>query len=270
MSQSTPRFLDKVVVITGGSSGIGRAATLAFASEGAKVAFAARGLERGESVLREIESGGGTARFFQADVSRSDGVTRFLEQTIEAFGRVDCAFNNAAAVPHSHYAPTADLTEEQFDESIALNLKSIWMCMKAEIRQMLAQSPRGGVIVNTSSVNGLGGARNGSFYSAAKAGILALTKCAAMEYAGENIRVNALVAGAFRTPMLEGVIDMISGGDPEKRAAIENRFKTVNPLGRIGNPEEAAQAALWLCSDAASYVTANSLIVDGGLTAPFR
>lgn len=270
MSESNARFANKVVVVTGGSSGIGRAAVLAFARQGAKVVFAARGVERAQTVLREIESTGGTARFIQTDVSRAHQVTRLFEETIQAFGRLDCAFNNAAAIPFSHFAPSADLSEEQFDESIAFNLKSIWLCMKQEIRQMRSQSPSGGAIVNTSSVNGLGGARNSSFYSAAKAGILGLTKSAAMEYAGDNIRVNALVAGGFRTPMLEGFIEFVSGGDAEKREQIENRYKNFIPLGRIGNPEEAAEAALWLCSDAASYMTGNSLIVDGGLTAPFR
>ncbi len=270
MSQSNRRFTNKVVLVTGGSSGIGRAAALAFAREEAKVVIAARNVERGQGVLCEIQSQGGTALFVPTDVSRADQVRVLFESTVAAFGRLDCAFNNAAAVPHSHFVRTADLSEEQFEESINVNLKSIWLCMKEEIRQMLSQSPGGGAIVNTSSVNGLGGAPRSSLYSAAKAGILGLTKSAAMEYASENIRVNALVAGGFRTPMLDGFIELVSGGDAEKRAQIENRYKERITMGRIGNPEEAAEAALWLCSDAASYMTGNSLIVDGGLTAPFR
>lgn len=270
MVPGSARFTDKVVLITGGTSGIGRAAALAFAREGAKVAIAARGAERGQKVLCEIQSQGGAAMFVPTDVSSAAQVQQLIESTIQAFGRLDCALNNTAAFPLSHFAPTADLTEEQFDESMALNLKSVWLCMKHEIRQMLAQSPRGGAIVNTSSVNGLGGARNSCFYSAAKAGILGLTKSAALEYGTEDIRVNALVAGAFRTPMLEGIIDFISGGDVEKRAQIEGRYRSLGALGRIGYPEEAAEAALWLCSDAASYTTGTSLIVDGGMTAPFR
>lgn len=270
MPESNRRFTDKVVLVTGGSSGIGRAAALAFAREGAKVVIAARGIERGQGVLCEIQSQDGTGMFVPTDVSCADQVKILFESAIKAFGRLDCAFNNAAAVPHSHFIPTADLSEEQFDESMSVNLKSIWLCMKEEIRQMLSQSPRGGAIVNTSSINGLGGAPKSSLYSAAKAGILGLSKSAAMEYASEKIRVNALVAGGFRTPMLDGIIELVSGGDPEKRAQIENRYKERVPMGRIGNPEEAAEAALWLCSDAASYMTGNSLIVDGGLTAPFR
>ncbi len=186
MSDSNARFANKVVLVTGGSSGIGRAAALAFAREGAKVAIAARGIERGQNILGEIQALGRTAIFVPTDVADAAQVRLLFEVTLKAFGRLDCAFNNAAAVPHSHFVPTADLTEEQFDESISVNLKSIWLCMKEEIRQMLSQSPRGGAIVNTSSVNGLGGAPKSSLYSAAKAGILGLSKSAAIEYASEK------------------------------------------------------------------------------------
>lgn len=264
------RFSGKVALVTGGSSGIGRAAALAFAREGAKVVIAARGADRGEAVVREIESARGTALFVRTDISQTSEVRVLFEQTVKAFGRLDCAFNNAASIRNRDIARTADLTEEQFDFSLATNLKSIWLCMQQEIRQMLSQEPRGGAIVNTSSVNGLGGAAFSSLYSAAKAGVLGLTKSAALEYSRENIRVNALVAGAFRTPMLEQAFELFSKGDPAAREKIEQRYKEFTALGRIGNPEEAAQAVLWLCSDAASYVTGNSLIVDGGLTVPFR
>jgi NAD(P)-dependent dehydrogenase (short-subunit alcohol dehydrogenase family) len=142
--------------------------------------------------------------------------------------------------------------------------------MKHEIRQMLEQSPAGGAIVNTSSVNGLGGTSGGSLYSAAKAGVLALTKSAAQEYATRGIRVNALVAGAFRTPMLEGVFDRAGSGTTEGRAAVELQYSALVPMRRIGGPEEAAAAALWLCSDESSYVTGHSMIVDGGMTASVR
>jgi NAD(P)-dependent dehydrogenase (short-subunit alcohol dehydrogenase family) len=151
-----------------------------------------------------------------------------------------------------------------------MNLKSVWLCMKREIRQMLAQSPAGGAIVNTSSVNGLGGAPGGALYSAAKAGVLALTKSAAREYATQGIRVNALVAGAFRTPMLERVFEVAGGGTSEGRAAVEAQYAGLAAMHRIGMPAEAAEAALWLCSDAASFVTGHSMIVDGGMTAGMR
>lgn len=261
--------MTKVALITGGSSGIGRAAALAFARQGAHVALAARSADRGEAVVREIEAAGGSAIFIATDVSNAGHVSALVSQTVERFGRLDCALNNAASVEEP-FLNTADFTEEQFDRSLALNLKSVWLSMQQEIRQMLAQDPPGGAIVNTSSVNGLGGVAQGSLYAMAKAGILALTKSAAMEYARQGIRVNALVAGGFRTPMLEGVMDRMSRGDAEARAAIEKRFTDIVPLGRIGRPEEAAEAAVWLCSDAASYVTGHSMIVDGGWTSPYR
>jgi len=261
--------MTQVALITGGSSGIGRATALAFARQGAHVVLAARSADRGEAVVREIEAEGGSAIFIPTDVSNADQVRALISQTVERFGRLDCALNNAASVEEP-FLKTADFTEEQFDRSLALNLKSVWLCMQQEIRQLLAQDPPGGAIVNTSSVNGLGGVAQGSLYAMAKAGILALTKSTAIEYARQGIRVNALVAGGFRTPMLEGVMERVSGGNAEARAAIEKRFTEMVPLGRIGRPEEAAEAALWLCSDAASYVTGHSMIVDGGWTSPYR
>ena len=260
---------DKVVIITGGSSGIGRAAAHAFAQAGAKVVFAARGAERGDAVARAIRQAGGEARFVRADVSRAADVAALVAEAVATYGRLDAAFNNAATEDGA-FALTADFTEEQFDRAISANLKSVWLCMQHEIRQMLAQSPPGGAIVNTSSVNGLGGAPGGALYSAAKAGILALTKSAAQEYATRAIRVNALVAGAFRTPMLEHVFERAGGGSLEGAAAVEARYTERIPLQRIGRPEEAAAAAVWLCSDAASYLTGHSLIVDGGMTASVR
>jgi NAD(P)-dependent dehydrogenase (short-subunit alcohol dehydrogenase family) len=151
-----------------------------------------------------------------------------------------------------------------------MNLKSVWLCMRSEVQQMLSQLSPGGAIVNTSSVNGLGGAPGGALYSAAKAGVIALTKSAAQEYATRGIRVNALVAGAFRTPMLERVFEVVGAGTPEGPVAAEAQYTGLIPMRRIGRPEEAAEAAVWLCSDAASYVTGHSMIVDGGMTAATR
>lgn len=259
----------KVALVTGGSSGIGRATALAFARAGASVVLAARGVQRGNQVAREIQDAGGTALFVPADVSSGEQVRGLIEKAVAVYGRLDCAFNNAASVEEP-FAMTADFTEEQFDRSIALNLKSVWLCMKHEIRQMLAQETPGGAIVNTSSVNGLGGVPQASFYAAAKAGVLALTKSAALEYARQGIRVNALVAGGFETPMLESVFERVSGGNPEARQAIVKGYEDRIALGRIGRPEEAAEAVLWLCSGAASYMTGHSMIVDGGWTAATR
>jgi len=263
------RLEGKVALITGGSSGIGRAAALAFAREGARVVIAARGRGRGEQAVREIDAAGGTALFVAADVSRADEVHSLIGATLNAFGRIDCAFNNAASGA-GLFALTADFTEEQFDESLTLDLKSVWLCMREEILQMLRQAPMGGAIVNTSSINGLGGSPRGSLYSAAKSAVLALTKSAAREYGAQGIRINALVPGGFYTPMLESVFERVSGGDPEMKKNIEKHYGEMTALGRIGNPDEAAEAAVWLCSDAASYVTGHSMIVDGGMSAPFR
>jgi NAD(P)-dependent dehydrogenase (short-subunit alcohol dehydrogenase family) len=260
----------RVALVTGGSSGIGRAAVRAFAGEGAKVVIAARGVERGEMCAGEIRAAGGEAVFVQADVSKSAEVEALIQRVVEAYGRLDCAFNNAATEDGA-FALTADFSEAEFDTSLSLNLKSVWLCMKYEIRQMLRQQePAGGSIVNTSSVNGLGGASGGSLYSAAKSGVLALTKSAAQEYAPKGIRINALVAGAFRTPMLERVFRKAAGGDPSGQEGVEAQYTGMIPMGRIGLPEEAAQTAVWLCSDAASYVTGHSMIVDGGMTASMR
>ncbi len=259
----------KVVLITGGTSGIGRAAVAICARAGAKVVLAGRRAELGRQVANELLAAGTEVRFVQADVSRPEEVERLLSETVAVYGRLDGAFNNAATTDGA-FANTADFSEAQFDRTLEMNLKSVWLCLRAEIRQMLAQSRPGGAIVNTSSVNGLGGAPGGALYSAAKAGVLALTKSAAQEYATQGIRVNALVAGAFRTAMLEHVFEVAGGGTPEGTAGVEAQYAGVVPMRRIGRPEEAAEAAAWLLSDAASYVTGHSMIVDGGMTAGTR
>jgi len=262
-------FAGKVALVTGGSSGIGKAAAIAFARSGANVVIAARGEQRGTQTVDEITAAGAKAIFVPTDVSRSADVKRLVARTVEAFGRLDYAFNNAAN-PDGSIGLLADLTDEDFDKSVSINLKSVWLGMKYEIRQMLAQEPRGGAIVNTSSANGLGGCPQASFYAAAKAGVIALSKSAAWEYAQQGVRINALVPGAFRTPMLEGSIDRAAAGEPEARQAVEAKWNSMIASGRIGDPAEAAAAVLWLCSDASSYVVGHSLIVDGGITALWR
>jgi len=260
-------FLDgKVALVTGGGSGIGRAAAFAFSREGAKVVLGSRGSAAGEATARAIGEAGGEALFVGTDVSEAGRVEALVAEAVGAYGRLDCAFNNAAT-PEGNFADLAEFEEEEFDRVVGANLKGVWLCMKHELAQFLRQEPPGGAIVNTSSVNGLGGAPQGSLYSATKAGVLALTKSAAQEYAKQGIRVNALVAGAFRTPMLERVFDRASGGGPAGAGAVEAMYTGLIPLGRLGRPEEAAEAIVWLCSDAASYVTGHSMIVDGGFTA---
>ena len=260
------RFEGKVALVTGGSSGIGRATALAFAREGARVVITSRGRERGEAVLRELVALGAEAEFVPADVSKAGDVERLVARTVERFSRLDCAFNNAGNLDAGAFKATADFTEEEFDAHLAANLKSVWLSMRHEIGPMRAQGG-GGPSVNASSVNGLGGVALNALYAASKAGILALTKSAAQEYAADGIRVNALAAGGFRTPMLEGVFARVSPEDP---GAAEKGFAALVPLGRIGTPEEAAEAVLWLSSDASSYVTGHTLVVDGGMTSPFR
>jgi NAD(P)-dependent dehydrogenase (short-subunit alcohol dehydrogenase family) len=255
---------ERVVIITGGSAGIGRAAVELFARNGARVVLGARGTHRGQEVAARLQAEGRHVLFVQADVSRPEDVQRLIRTTVESFGRIDCAFNNAAAL--ANLKRSAEYSEVEFDSEVALNVKSVWLCMKHEIEQMKKQVPPGGAIVNTSSVNGLGGASGGSLYSMAKAGVLALTKSAAQEYAKDGIRVNALVAGGFDTDMLRSAVGQMAGNDPVKVAQGLEEFAARVPLGRVGDPLEAAQAALWLCSSAASYVTGMSMIVDGGLT----
>jgi NAD(P)-dependent dehydrogenase (short-subunit alcohol dehydrogenase family) len=268
-------FLEgKVALVTGGSSGIGRAASLAFAREGAKVVVASRGNEAGEETVRAIEQADGEAVFVKTDVCEPAQVKALVAEATRVYGRLDCAFNNAATVEgfsEGGFRDLAEYEEEEFDRVVDTNLKGVWACMKHEIRQMLLQDPPGGAIVNTSSVNGLGGTPQGALYAATKAGVLALTKSAAQEYAQRDIRVNALVAGAFRTPMLESIWQKVADATPGSTSSdVEQSYVAEIPVGKIGKPEEAAEVVVWLCSEAASYVTGHSMIVDGGMTASVR
>lgn len=251
----------KVVLVTGGSSGIGRASALAFAKSGAKVVVANRRLEAGQETVSMIRQNGGEATFVKTDVSKASDVEELVKAAVQTYGRLDCALNNAGT--DEGFGPRlAEISEENFDRELGVNLKGVWLCMKYELLQMLKQG--GGVIVNMSSLNGLGGCGNGSLYSAAKHGVLGLTKSAALEYAPQNIRVNAICAGAFETPMLDRIFERYAPGNPKKVEAIYN---SLIAMRRIGKPDEAAAAALWLCSDASSYVTGASMVVDGGLSA---
>jgi NAD(P)-dependent dehydrogenase (short-subunit alcohol dehydrogenase family) len=247
----------KVALVTGGSSGIGLATAHVFARHGASVVIAARNPQRGAAALYALRAAGAEAEFMQADVAVNDEVYSLVRAVVERYNRLDFAVNSAAT-DEVGLGLTADLSEDEFDQAIALNLKSTWLCMKYELTQMIAQG-EGGALVNVSSVNGLGGVPGAGTYAVAKAGVIALAKSAAMEYATKRIRVNALVAGAYDTPMLRRAVERYAKGDT---SAYTSRI----PLGRIGKPEEAAEAAVWLCSDASSYVTGNALIVDGGMT----
>ncbi len=245
----------KVALVTGGGSGIGRASSLAFAREGAKVVVADVMVEGGEETVRMIMETGGEAIFARTDVSKASDVEAMVNCTISTYGRLDCAVNNAGI--EGIMAMTADCTEENWDRIIAINLKGVWLCMKYEIPEMLKQG--GGAIVNTASVAALVGFQGLPAYCASKGGIVALTRAAALEYAKAGIRINAVCPGVIRTPMVERV----TGGKPEAEA----QYTALEPIGRMGAPEEIAEAVVWLCSDGASFVTGHPMVVDGGFVA---
>ena len=246
-------FKNKVALVTGGSSGIGKATALAFARKGTKVVIA-DWIENLET-MDMIENLGGDAIFIKCDVSKSEDVKSLIKKTIATFGRLDFAFNNAGIEGTS--APTQDCSEENWDKTIGINLKGIWLCMKYEIPEMLKKNK--GAIVNCASVAGLVGFQGLSAYVASKHGIIGLTKTAALEYAQLGIRVNVVCPGVIQTPM----IDRLTG---KKKDSIE-QFTGLEPVGRFGEPEEIANAVLWLCSDEASFVTGIAMPVDGGFVA---
>jgi len=247
------RFQDRVVLVTGGNSGIGRATALKFADEGARVVIAARREDLGRETVEEIGKRGGEALFIPTDVTRGQDVERLFQTISDRFGRLDCAFNNAGLSSET-MPPAAKVSEEEWDDILNTNLRGTWLCMKHEIAWMLKQG--GGVIVNTASVLGLTGEYGLSAYCASKHGIIGLTKTAALEYAHKNIRINALCPGPIRTAMLEAPMVHY----PKMREMLLAK----TPMRRMGEPEEIAGAVLWLCSDEASFMTGKELVVAGG------
>ena len=247
-------YTGKVTFVTGAGNGIGRTAALAFAREGASVVVADVSEESNRETARMIEEIGGRALAVTCNVARAEDVRGALDKTIEAFGRLDVAFNNAGV--EQKKAATAELEEEEWDRIVDINLRGVFLCMKYEIPLMLKQG--GGAIVNTSSGAGIIGVRGGAAYVAAKHGVIGLTKSAALEYAPQNIRVNAVCPGYIDTPMM----DRFTGGTSEGR----EKVIAEEPVGRMGQPEEIAAAVVWLCSDAASFVIGHAMVVDGGQT----
>jgi len=247
----------RVALVTGGAAGIGRASALEFANQGAHVALCDLKVDRGEEVVHAIEQMGGRAIFVTADVSRPADVERLVSTTVATFGRLDCAFNNAGI--EGVLASTGECSDENFDRTLAVNLKGTWLCLRAEIQQMLRQHPSGGAVVNMASVAGLVGFANLPAYVASKHGVMGLTKSAALEYATQSIRVNAVCPGVIHTEM----VDRITHRDP----TVEQQFIDLEPIGRMGTPEEIAKAAVWLCSPGASYITGHGLAIDGGFVA---
>jgi NAD(P)-dependent dehydrogenase (short-subunit alcohol dehydrogenase family) len=251
----TGSFKGKTALVFGGTTGIGRATALCFASAGANVAIAGLGASDGRKVESDVRDCGVQALFIEADVTRESDVQQVLSRAVERLGRIHAAVNNAGI--EGRFGPVQDATVEDFDRIIGVNLKGVWLGLKYEIPHMLANG--GGAIVNTSSSAGITGIPHVALYTASKHGVVGLTKATALELAGSNIRVNAVAPGPVNTGLLHRMI----GGhiDPSVIAASV-------PMQRISEPEETARAIVWLCSDEASFVTGHTLVVDGGLTVP--
>jgi NAD(P)-dependent dehydrogenase (short-subunit alcohol dehydrogenase family) len=253
------RLEQKVALVTGGSSGIGRASALAFTREGAKVIVSDIDVIGGEETVRLIQGTGGAAIFIPADVAEAAEVEALMKKGVEIYGRLDCALNNAGI--QGELRQTAECSEENWNRIIAINLTGVWLCMKHELAYMLPQGS--GVIVNTASNFGLVGSPGMPAYSASKHGVLGLTKTAALEYAKAGIRVNAVCPGPTQTPL----VDRILSQQPQLASQIVEAIKAREPVGRMGRPEAIAEAVIWLCSEAASFVTGIALAVDGGFVA---
>src|SRR3954463_10634596 len=248
-------FEGKVAFVTGGASGIGRAAALAFARQGASVVVADVSDEGNEETARLIEQEGGRALAVRCDVRRGEEVKAALNKTMEVFGRLDAAFNNAGIEPRKP-APTADYDEEEWNRIIDIDLRGVFLCMKHEIPLMLKSG--GGAIVNTSSGAGVIGIKGSPAYTAAKHGVIGLTRAAALDYAPQNIRITAVCAGTTDAPMM----GRFTGGTPEGVAKVVSE----EPVGRMGKPEEIAAAGGWVWFDAAAFMVGHALVMDGGQT----
>ncbi len=251
---------DKVALVTGGASGIGRATALTFAREGAKLIIADMHADGGQQTVHMITENGGDATFVQVDVTQATEVEAMVSKAVETYGRLDCAHNNAgisgAGIAGDQRALTAEYPDERWHQVIAINLTGVWLCMKYELQHMLQQG--GGAVVNTASVAGLVGLPGASAYVASKHGVVGLTKTAALEYAKEGVRINCVCPGYIQTPMTAAGMS-----DPERLEGMIAR----EPIGRVGEPQEIAEAVVWLCSDAAAFVTGHAMAVDGGFVA---
>ena len=251
----TTELRGKVAIVTGGTSGIGRDTAVLFAKAGAKVVVAGRREVEGKETIDLIRAAGGEGLLVKTDVSRAADVLALVQKTVERFGRLDVAFNNAGI--EGTWNPIAEQSEEDWDSTIDINLKGVWLCLKYEIQQMLKQGG-GGAIVNMASVAGFIGSAGAATYCASKHGVMALTKSAALETARSGIRVNVVCPAVIETPMGE----RLWGAPEAKKFALG-----LHPIGRFGRPEEIANAVVWMCSDGASFMTGQSLVLDGGFLA---
>lgn len=245
----------KVALVTGGSSGIGRDTAVLFAKAGVKVVVAGRREPEGQKTIDLVRAAGSEGLFVKTDVSRASEVEALVQAVVQKFGRLDLAFNNAGI--EGVWVPIIRQSEEDWDRTINTNLKGVWLCLKYEIQQMLKQGS-GGAIVNMASITGLVGSAGAAAYTASKHGVVGLTKSAALENARSRIRINAVCPGAIETPMAERIF-----GAP----AIHKYVLSCHPIGRFGKSTEVAEAVVWMCSDCASFMTGQSLVLDGGFLA---
>jgi NAD(P)-dependent dehydrogenase (short-subunit alcohol dehydrogenase family) len=249
------RLKDRVALVTGGGSGIGRAAALAYARNGCKLVVAGRRKEEIDATVLLIMSEGGDAFAVSSDISIAESVRALVATTIDRYGRLDIAFNNAGS--EGRFAPITELTEADFDAVVGVNLKGVWLSVKHEIEAMLSHG-QGGAIVNTSSFLAEAATVGSSVYSASKGALIAMTRVVALEYGPRNIRINNIQPGAIKTPMFDRL------GGPEAIAALA----AFTPLRRVGSPEEVGDVAVWLSTDEARFITGQSILVDGGFTIP--
>jgi NAD(P)-dependent dehydrogenase (short-subunit alcohol dehydrogenase family) len=254
------QFEGKVALVTGAASGIGKITAIAFADAGASVVVADIDVEKGRAVVEGIKSSGGAAAFVKCNVESEDDIANMVAQTVSTFGRLDCAYNNAA-FGGALFSPLADIPNDQWEHTINVDLRGVWLCMKYEIQQMLKQG--GGAIVNCASSCGLVAYQNLASYVAAKHGVVGLTKAAALDYATQNIRVNAVCPGTIYT---EAAAAAEAAMEPEEWRKLMEAVIVNQPNGRLGKPEEIADAVLWLCSPGASLMLGHALAIDGGLT----
>jgi NAD(P)-dependent dehydrogenase (short-subunit alcohol dehydrogenase family) len=251
----TTELLDKVALVTGGTSGIGRETSVLFAKAGARVVVAGRRETEGEETVALIRAAGGEGVYVKADVTKNAEVEMLVQKAVEKFGRLDVAFNNAGV--EGVWVPIVKQSEADWDRTIEVNLKGVWLCLKYEIRQMLKQGG-GGTIVNMASTMGMIGSAGAAAYTASKHAVIGLTKAAALETARNGIRINAVCPAAVETSMA----DRLFGAPQVHKAVVAH-----HPLGRFGKPQEIAEAVLWMCSDRASFMTGQCLVLDGGFLA---